>query len=480
MKKLSSLKIKFSNTYEALPSQFYEKVKPETFCSPQLISFNHPLADELRLDFKSTSDNELAEIFSGQKILEGSNPLAMAYAGYQFGHPVEQLGDGRAHLLGEVNGNDIQLKGSGRTRFSRRGDGRSALGPVLREYIVSEAMHALGVPTTRALCAVTTGEKVHRQDGLEPGGIFTRVANSHLRVGTFQYFSFQHDYESIKILIDYTIKRHYPEFGGLDNYSDKSIQLLKIVTEKQSELISLWSSLGFIHGVMNTDNFSIAGITIDYGPCAFMDEFKFNKVFSSIDHQGRYSYFNQVNIAKWNILRLAECFLPLINSSQEKAIQKIEEEVVSLFPLFEHKRMKRLGRKLGIENYKTDDEKLIMLFLEYLEKESLDFTLAFRNLKALRSGDLTIYPETKELKEFTSIWSKRISDLKNIDSINPIYIPRNHQVQKVIDDAYNGDFIKFHQFLKVISSPFKSNPDFDEYALPPKPAERIRQTFCGT
>ena len=472
--------IKFSNTYETLPPQFYEKVNPETFESPQLISFNHSLASELGLDFKNVPENELAKVFSGQKILNGSTPLAMAYAGYQFGHPVPQLGDGRAHLLGEVNGQDIQLKGSGRTRFSRRGDGRSALGPVLREYIVSEAMHALGVPTTRALCAVTTGEKVHRQDGPEPGGIFTRVAKSHLRVGTFQYFAFQHDYDSIKILIDYTIKRHYPELNKLDSYSDKSIQLLKIVTEKQSELISLWSSLGFIHGVMNTDNFSMAGITIDYGPCAFMDEFKFNKVFSSIDHQGRYSYFNQINMAKWNILRLAECFLPLIDSNQEKSIEKVEHEIVGLFPNFEHKRMVRLGRKLGIEDYKGDDEKLIMLFLEYLEKESLDFTLAFRNLESLWLEDFTFYPETIELKEFKSLWSKRVSNISNLSSFNPIYIPRNHQIQKVIDDANNGDYRKFHKLIQVISSPFQSNPDFDEYALPPKPAERVHQTFCGT
>ena len=256
--------------------------------------------------------------------------------------------------------------------------------------------------------------------------------------------------------------------------------MLKVVTEKQSELISLWSSLGFIHGVMNTDNFSMAGITIDYGPCAFMDEFKFNKVFSSIDHQGRYSYFNQVNMAKWNILRLAECFLPLIDSSQEKSIKKVEREVVSLFPHFEHKRMVRLGRKLGIEDYKEDDEKLIMLFLEYLEKESLDFTLAFRNLEALRLEDFTFYPETDELKEFKLLWSKRVLNISNLNSFNPIYIPRNHQIQKVIDDANNGDYRKFHKLLQVISSPFESHPDFDEYALPPKPTERVYQTFCGT
>ncbi|MAW07114.1 MAG: hypothetical protein CME61_02410 [Halobacteriovoraceae bacterium] len=472
--------IKFSNTYEKLPEQFFEKILPEKFKNPKLISFNKQLATDLEIDYQSISDDEIAKIFSGQNVLPGSNPLAMAYAGFQFGHPVPQLGDGRAHLLGETNGYDIQLKGSGRTRFSRGGDGKSALGPVLREYILSEAMNALGVPTTRALCAVTTGEEVLRQDGPEPGGIFTRVAQSHIRVGTFQYFAFQNDQESIKTLLDYTIKRHYPQLENLENYKDKSIGLLKALTVKQSDLIAKWSSLGFIHGVMNTDNFSLAGITIDYGPCAFMDEFKYEKVFSSIDRNGRYSFFNQVPIAKWNILRLAECFLPLIHENQDKAVESIEKEVLPLFDQFEEKRFKAFSKKIGIEDYKEKDSDLVTLFLDYLEKESLDFTQAFRNLPQLYLGKTSYYPNTRELGVFTSQWRKRISSAQHLNEINPIYIPRNHQVQKVIDDAYQGNFETFHKLLEVLSKPFKADDHFKSFENGPEPHERVYQTFCGT
>ena len=472
--------IYFTNSYEKLPEQFYEKVAPEKFPSPELICFNQNLAKDLKIDVDNVPRDELAKIFSGQKILPGSTPLAMAYAGFQFGHPVGQLGDGRAHLLGEVNGYDIQLKGSGRTRFSRRGDGRSALGPVIREYIVSEAMHALGVPTTRALCAVTTGEQVLRQDGPEPGGIFTRVAESHIRVGTFQYFSFKHDYESIKVLLDYTITRHYPKLLGLKNYSEKSIQLLKVLTLKQSDLVAKWSALGFIHGVMNTDNFSLAGITIDYGPCAFMDEFKFDKVFSYIDQQGRYSFFNQTQIAKWNILRLSESLMPLISENQEDAIKEIEREIVPLFEQFDEKRMIKFAEKIGIDDYNTDDKSLIMDFLTYLEKESLDFTLAFRNLVNLFNGDKSFFKETSELENFISRWKDRVSTVEHLNKVNPIYIPRNHQVQKVIEEAYEGKFDLFHKLLEVSSEPFKEKKEFFKYSLAPELSEKVYQTFCGT
>ena len=437
--------IKFRNTYKQLPDLFYERIKPEPFERPELIAFNDELAIELELKLNDLKKNELAEIFSGKKLLPGSDPIALAYAGMQFGHAVPQLGDGRAHLLGEVKGFDIQLKGSGQTKFSRRGDGRSALGPVLREYIVSEAMYALGVPTTRALCAVSTGEQVCRQFGPEPGGIFTRVASSHLRVGTFQYFAFQNDYDSVKTILDYTLKRHYPELLRIDEVSDRSIGFLQVLIDRQSDLIAKWSGVGFIHGVMNTDNFSIAGITIDYGPCAFMDEFDHQKVFSSIDRHKRYAFWNQVPIASWNILRLAECLLPFIHSDKRKAIDRIEKEVVPLLNRFEEKRLRTFALKLGIKDYQKGDAKLVQLFLQYLEKNKLDFTLSFRNLGKLYKGDFSFYKASNELDDFVSSWKKRNPSIDSLNGVNPYLIPRNHQVQKVIDDAYEGDYVSFHK-----------------------------------
>lgn len=474
--------INFSNTYSQLPSQFYEISHPTRFPNPELIRFNKKLATEIGIDFDGVEDHELAQVFSGQKILPGSEPLAMAYAGHQFGHQVPQLGDGRAHLLGEVSGFDVQLKGSGQTRFSRRGDGRSALGPVLREYIVSEAMHALSIPTTRALCAVATGEKVLRQYGAEPGGVFTRVADSHIRVGTFQYFAFQKDTDSLKILLDYTIQRHYPKISNVDNYREKSLALLNELVEKQSTLIAQWSSVGFIHGVMNTDNFSLAGITIDYGPCAFMDEFSFNKTFSSIDQQGRYSYFNQAPIAKWNIFRLAECLLPLIDENFEKAANIVEEQIVQLMEKFEFKRTQLLARKLGIEVFENnkEDEQLVMDFLHYLEEESLDFTISFRELPNLFEGKTCLFPKSEAFNSFFDRWKSRVSNIEKLNSINPCYIPRNHQIQKAIDDAYNGDYALFHKLNEVYQNPFEERQEYDEFSRAPKSEERVTKTYCGT
>jgi uncharacterized protein YdiU (UPF0061 family) len=474
--------IQFQNTYTDLPEEFYQRVLPAKFSSPSLIAFNQSLANELKINYKDTSEEELAKIFSGQTILDGSDPIAMAYAGFQFGHPSPQLGDGRAHLLGETQGFDIQLKGSGQTRFSRRGDGKSALGPVLREFIVSEAMHALGVPTTRALCAVASGEHVYRQDGPEPGGVFTRVAASHLRVGTFQYFFFQKDIESMKTLLNYTINRHYPELQELESYKEKSLELLKALTFKQASLVAKWSSLGFIHGVMNTDNFSLAGITIDYGPCAFMEEFNFHKVFSSIDHHKRYSYWHQIPIAQWNILRLADCLLPLIDDNQEKAIKAVEDTLVPLKDEFKIQRNIELAKKLGINDYQTEDEKLVMSFLKYLESEELDFTLSFRNLPNLLDGNRESYPDSPLLEDFLSKWKDRIvtEDLTQLNLVNPIYIPRNHQIQKAIDRAYKGDFEHFQKMLEVTQSPFETKTGWEEFALPAKEEEKIHHTFCGT
>lgn len=464
--------INLQNTYASLPDRFYEKNRPATFPAPELIKFNDELARDLGMDVSDLSPERLAAIFSGQEILPTSVPLSIAYAGFQFGHPVPQLGDGRAHLLGEIAGHDIQLKGSGRTRFSRGGDGRSALGPVLREYIVSEALHALGVPTTRALAAVLTGEAVERQDGMEPGGVFTRVAKSHIRVGTFQYFAFQKDLEALEILLNFTIERHYPDLSSLASLREKSLALIKRLTELQSDLIAQWSALGFIHGVMNTDNFSLGGFTIDLGPCAFMDEFSFDKVFSSIDRNGRYSFFNQTEIAKWNIVRFAECLLPLINPDPEKAIPEVQELLEKNFDQFDIKRMKAFAWKLGIRDYESSDETIVMDFLKYLESEKLDFTQSFRRFSEL--------PASPVLESVLARLKNRGVDFTGLDDVNPFIIPRNHQIAKAIKDAYAGDFTHFHKMVEAIRNPYKELKEFQEFSLPPKPEERVQQTFCGT
>lgn len=469
-----------SNSYLNLPEMFYHKTKPEKFMTPKLLVFNHVLAQELGLDLNQCSDEQIALYFSGQKLLPGSEPIALVYAGFQFGHPVAELGDGRAHLLGEINGYDIQLKGSGRTVFSRRGDGRSALGPVLREYVVSEAMHNLGVSTTRALCAISTGEEVYRQDGSEPGGVFTRVAQGHLRVGTFQYFAFKQDFDSLKLLLNYTLNRHYPKIKNDLPLKEKCLALLTNLTHKQIDLVASWSSFGFIHGVMNTDNFSLAGITIDYGPCAFMDEFKFNKVFSSIDRHGRYAFFNQVPIAKWNILRLADCLLPLIDEKEDKAVGLVESVLAPLFERFEVKRMELFAKKIGINNFQDNDEKIIMEFLNYLEENTLDFTLSFRNLPELFNGEYHYFTKTEKLAAWVEAWKKRVSDISGLHKINPIYIPRNHQIQKAIEMAYDGDYSHFHKLNEVLKNPFEQKDEFSEFAKAPELSERVCQTFCGT
>lgn len=472
--------IKLKNSYQNLPNSFFEKASAATWPSPQLLLFNETLAAELTFPFRDYSKDDLALLFSGQKLLQGSSPIAMAYAGFQFGQPVPSLGDGRALLLGDLNGFDIQLKGSGVTPFSRRGDGKSALGPVLREYIVSEAMNNLGVPTTRALAAVATGENVLRQFGPEPGGIFTRIAPSHIRVGTFQYFSFRNEIESIKTLLDFTINRHYPELIGLETYREKALMMLKSFSQKQGDLIAHWSSLGFIHGVMNTDNCALGGFTIDYGPCAFMDEFEFNKVFSSIDKFGRYSYFNQVSIIQWNILRLADTLLPLISEKQETAISLINSELIPLLETFPSLRAKKLSEKLGITDFKASDAALVMEFLEYIQEKSLDFTLSFRNLPQLYRGESAFYPPSQKLNHFLEKWKNRVSCIEHLNLINPLYIPRNHLVQKAIDLTYEGDLSFTRKLLEVLADPYTKKDESDEFASAPKESERVLNTFCGT
>lgn len=469
--------VPLKNSYTDLPERFYERIRPEKFPNPELVLFNTDLADELGLKFSSETD--LAHIFSGQDLLPGSDPIAQAYAGYQFGRPVDQLGDGRAHLLGEINGYGLQLKGSGRTRFSRGGDGRSALGPVIREFLVSEAMYALGVPTTRALAIVTTGERVLRQDGPEPGGIMTRVAESYLRIGTFQYFWFRNDREALEILTDYTIRRHYPQIQS-QSLSERCLELLKLFAERQGDLVAQWYSLGFIHGVMNTDNCSLAGITIDYGPCAFLDEYRFKKVFSSIDRTGRYAYGNQMQIVEWNIFRLADCLLSLIDDDQKVAVSKVTEALQEVLLDFPQKFFLAFAKKLGLGHLQDGDETLVREFLDYLESESLDFTLSFSHLDELYSGDSSFYPQSAKLQSFLDKWKERQPDLRQIKNTNPTIIPRNHQVQRVIDHAESQDYEPLIEMFEALKSPFEVAEQHRYLINPPQESERVFQTFCGT
>lgn len=470
---------KLENSYSKLPERFFQRVSPKNFSDPKLIKFNYELARELGMEVDELSLHELAFLCSGQKLFDGSEPIAMAYAAHQFGHFVPELGDGRAHLLGELKGRDIQLKGSGQTQFSRNGDGLSSLGPVIREYIVSEAMFNLGVPTTRALAAVSTGEKVLREYA-EPGGIFTRVAPSHIRVGTFQYFQVRQDIEALEILLDYSINRHYPKILKSKDTSVRALEFLASVCEAQSSLIAKWMSLGFIHGVMNTDNFSIGGFSLDFGPCAFMDEFKNNKVFSSIDRNGRYAYSNQTEIGQWNILRLAETLIPLIDNNQDVAIKKMQKTLEPLLANFDRKKWEHLSMKLGIKNFKQSDIPLIKMFLDFLEIESLDFTMSFRNLPNLYIGESDFFPNTPALDQFLFEWKKRVDDISKLNLINPLYIARNHQVENAIQAALTGDYKIFNEMNEVLTKPFTENSKLNQYSLPPKPEQRVHKTFCGT
>lgn len=466
-----------TNSYLNLPSLFYRECSADHYPDVKLLLFNEALGEELAIP--KMNSKERARFFSGQDLLPGSRPVALGYAGFQFGHPVPSLGDGRALLLGELKGFDIQLKGSGQTPFSRRGDGRSALGPVLREYIVSEFMNRVGVPTTRALAAVATGEDVYRQFGPEPGGVFTRVASSHLRVGTFQYAVFNRDLVALEKLLNYAVNRHYPELNSL-SAPQKALGLLEKFASKQGELIGMWSALGFIHGVMNTDNCSIDGITIDYGPCAFMEEFEFHKVFSSIDERGRYSYFNQVPIIQWNILRLADTLLPLISSDEDEAVRLVEEKLHPILSDFHFIRMKKIAEKMGIKDYQSTDESLVMDFLNYLQEEKMDFTLSFRNLKLAFSGDISFYHQTKKFQEFMASWRRRVSSVDDLDSINPLFIPRNHLIQRAIDEAYRGDMSFAKKLIEVLGNPYEQREGLEEFKNPAQSHEKVLRTFCGT
>ena len=486
----------FQNTNAALPANFFARVAPTPVTSPRLIKLNRPLARQLGLDPDRLESPEGAEILAGKRVPDGADPIAMAYAGHQFGHFVPQLGDGRAILLGEVidaDGirRDIQLKGSGPTPFSRRGDGRAALGPVLREYIVSEAMAVLGIPTTRSLAAVLTGESVLRETAL-PGAVLTRVASSHIRVGTFQYFAARRDTEGVRQLADHVIARHYPEVA---DHERPYLALLSAVIAQQANLVANWLLVGFIHGVMNTDNTSISGETIDYGPCAFMDHYDPKQVFSSVDEMGRYAYANQPRIAQWNLTRLAECLLPLISDDQDKAVTEAQAAIGEFVELFDTAYQARLRRKLGLVTAREDDRVLAQDLLDAMARNRADFTLAFRRL-----GDAALGPdhdgEIRQLfadptayDEWAARWRQRLADEPQesiarrtaMRSVNPAFIPRNHRVEAVIEAAVNrDDFAPFEELLTVLSKPYEDQPAYSAYAEPPEPHERVLQTFCGT
>ena len=486
----------FQNTYAALPDNFFARVAPTPVDSPRLIKLNRPLAVHLGLDPDRLGSPEGTEILAGKRIPDGADPIAMAYAGHQFGHFVPQLGDGRAILLGEVidaDGvrRDIQLKGSGPTPFSRRGDGRAALGPVLREYIVSEAMAALGIPTTRSLAAVVTGENVMRETPL-PGAVLTRIASSHIRVGTFQYFAARGDTEGVRRLADHVIARHFPQAANADRPYHA---LLEGVIARQAQLIARWLLVGFIHGVMNTDNSSISGETIDYGPCAFMDAYDPATVFSSIDEQGRYAYANQPRIALWNLTRLAECLLPLFSGQQDKAIEDAQLALGGFAEAFTAAYQAGLRDKLGLFTARDDDPALAQDLLDAMAGNQADFTLTFRRLSDAAldpGGDAEVrrlFAEPAAYDEWAARWRQRIGDEAQdpaarqaaMRSVNPAFIPRNHLIEAVIDAAVNrDDFAPFEQLLAVLSKPYQDQPTLAGYAEPPEPHQRVLQTFCGT
>jgi uncharacterized protein YdiU (UPF0061 family) len=486
----------FQNTYAALPASFFARVAPTPVASPRLIKLNRPLAQHLGLDPDWLDSPEGAEILAGRRIPDGAEPIAMAYAGHQFGHFVPQLGDGRAILLGEVidaDGvrRDIQLKGSGPTPFSRRGDGRAALGPVLREYIVSEAMAALGIPTTRSLAAVVTGESVMRETAL-PGAVLTRVASSHIRVGTFQYFSARGDTEGVRQLADHVIARHYPQAAKAERPYHA---LLEGVIARQAELVARWLLVGFIHGVMNTDNTSISGETIDYGPCAFMDAYDPATVFSSIDEQGRYAYANQPRIALWNLTRLAECLLPLLADAQDRAIEQARGILGEFSEKFTAAYQAGLRNKIGLFTTHDGDEALVQDLLDAMAKNQADFTLTFRRLgeAALDADDdhkvRQLFADPTAYDDWAVRWRQRIGDEPQapasrrtaMRAVNPAFIPRNHRIEAVIQAAVTrDDFAPFEELLTVLSRPHEDQPALSGYAEPPEPHQRVLQTFCGT
>jgi uncharacterized protein YdiU (UPF0061 family) len=496
----------FDNSYARLPDRFYARVAPTKVSDPRVVKINRPLADLLGASADQLSSSMGAALLVGNEIPSGAEPLALAYAGHQFGGFVPQLGDGRAILLGEVVGRDglrrdIQLKGSGRTPFSRGGDGRAALGPVLREYVVSEAMAALGIPTTRALAVATTGERVMRDEVL-PGAILTRVAASHLRVGTFEFFAARDDRDALVALTAHALARHYPNAVGSGN---DALALLQCVIDAQASLVALWLGVGFVHGVMNTDNTAISGETLDYGPCAFLDEYDPSKKFSSIDHGGRYAFANQPRIAQWNMARLAEALLGLISDDEDEAF-RLAKDSLGRFPTrFEAAHLRVLRAKLGLvradsaappqPDVDNADRALAQDLLDRLAENHVDYTLFFRRLCASAADSaadadiLPMFDDPDAFRSWAETWRQRLgadpiapdARAQAMRRSNPAFIPRNHRVEEVIEAAVRrGDFKPFEVLVDVLARPFDDQPEYAHLADPPGPEYRVYQTFCGT
>ncbi|CQR72385.1 hypothetical protein SOV_13470 [Sporomusa ovata DSM 2662] len=479
---------KLDNSYACLPKLFFSNLKPTPVPSPKLVILNYPLAASLGLNTQELQSKDGVAVLAGNRVPEGAVPLAQAYAGHQFGQ-FTMLGDGRALLLGEQitpQGErfDIQLKGSGKTPYSRRGDGRAALGPMLREYIISEAMHALGIATTRSLAVVTTGESIIRETN-QPGAILTRIAASHLRVGTFQYVASWGTIEDLRALADYTLKRHFPDVAVDEN---QYLSLLKEVIKRQAILIAKWQLVGFIHGVMNTDNMALSGETIDYGPCAFMDVYDPQTVFSSIDMQGRYAYGNQPYIAGWNLARFAETLLPLLHADQVKAVTLAQEAIADYTELYHNNWLAGMRAKLGIVNQEVQDEALIEGLLSMMQKYSVDYTNTFRALTFDTPEDTVLFGTT-EFTQWYELWKARLGRQREtkvnsqqlMKNSNPAVIPRNHQVEAVLGAAVKqGDYSRLEQLLKVLANPYAHSPEQADYATLPDPSTRPYRTFCGT
>nr|WP_294545799.1 YdiU family protein [uncultured Rhodopila sp.] len=488
-----TIRIPFDNSYARLPDRFYARLEPKPIAAPRLVRLNTALAGQLGIDPEELASPDGVAMLAGNAVPPGAEPIAQAYAGHQFGHFVPQLGDGRACLLGEVTGRDgirrdIQLKGSGTTPFSRAGDGRAALGPVLREYLISEAMAALGVPTTRTLAAVTTGEPVWRETRL-PGAVLTRVATSHIRVGTFQYFAARGDTEAVRLLADHAIARHYPEAAGADN---PYRAFLDAIIGAQAGLVARWLLIGFIHGVMNTDNCAVSGETIDYGPCAFMDEYDPATVFSSIDRGGRYAYGNQPRIAQWNLARLAETLLPLLGVDEVSAMAAAQESLAAFAPIFQTAYLSGLRRKIGLAAEREGDDALTQGFLALLAAGKVDFTLAFRALPGAIEDAAALRPlfaDGEAFDAWAGRWRSRLAEEPGgpgtasavMRAANPAFIPRNHLVEAALAAATEqSDFAPFEALLGVLSRPYQDDPALAAFARGPLEQERVLQTFCGT
>ena len=487
--------INFDNSYARLPQQFYMNQNPVPVSNPKSIKVNHKLSEKLGVDPNWLESNDGLQVIAGNKVPFGAEPIATVYAGHQFGGWNPQLGDGRAILLGEIitpnqERFDFQLKGSGPTPYSRGGDGRAPLGPILREYIVSEAMHNLGISTTRVLTVAKTGDPVYREENI-PGAILIRIAKSHIRIGTFEFFSSHQDLESLKILAEHVINRHYPQAKEQQN---PILCMLQFVIQRQANLIASWQAIGFIHGVMNTDNVLLSGETIDYGPCAFMDYFDPNAVYSFIDHHGRYCYGNQPSIGNWNLMQLVQALLPLIHSEREKALELAQEAIDQYPSLYEGFYQENMCAKIGLKTKKNDDKQLVADLLNLMAEEGMDYTLTFRRLSDLvgekrenHVGDLIDFP--KSINIWIEQWQKRLaqertaadSTQKEMYSLNPVFIPRNHLIENIIDQAVNHDNLTaFYELVDILEKPYVYDSQKKDFAIPPKPDQVVENTFCGT